>query len=118
LRTTPVFLAHERYPASTLLRSGPPPDAVSIFSASQFEPLVPFPVTSPHRFVPYKSLVELRAAYMLGQSQDIPQVDPGERVTPEGINMIVEKALNARIGIIAVCDNTGLGVMAPIKNLT
>jgi hypothetical protein len=25
--------------------------------------------------------------------------------------MILEKALNARIGIIARCDNTGLGVM-------
>jgi len=26
--------------------------------------------------------------------------------------MILDKTLNARIGIIAVCDNTGLGVMS------
>jgi glycosyltransferase involved in cell wall biosynthesis len=38
----------------------------------------------------------------------------------EAMNMILDKALNARIGIIARCDNTGLGVMTVdfFRNLT
>src|SRR5262245_62187547 len=39
----------------------------------------------PGSHVPYKSQIELRAAYMpdaLGQSQDIPQANPGRRVNP------------------------------------
>ena len=46
-----------------LLRSGPPLPGASVLSASRFESLVPWH----HRLgshVPYKSLVELRAAYM------------------------------------------------------
>jgi hypothetical protein len=52
-------------PASLLLRSSPPLAGASVLSASRFEPLVPFPWH--HRLgsrVPYKSPVELRAAYM------------------------------------------------------
>jgi len=33
-----------------LLRSGPPLDGALVLSASRFEPLVPFPFASPHRF--------------------------------------------------------------------
>jgi hypothetical protein len=48
-----------------LLRSSPPLDGALVLSASRFWPLAPFPLH--HRLgshVPYKSLVELRAAYM------------------------------------------------------
>src|SRR6516162_10411530 len=52
-------------PASSLLRSSPPLADASVLSASRFQPLVPYPW---HRrlgsHVPYKSPVELRAAYM------------------------------------------------------
>src|SRR5258705_6507569 len=37
-------------PASSLLRSSPPLSGASVLSASQLEPLVPFPFASPARF--------------------------------------------------------------------
>jgi hypothetical protein len=50
--------------ASSLLRGSPPLSGASVLSASRLEPLAPFPC---HRrqgsHVPYRSLIELRAAY-------------------------------------------------------
>jgi hypothetical protein len=52
-------------PASSLLRSSPPLPGASVLSASQLEPLAPFPLASPIRFSrSVQELVELRAAYM------------------------------------------------------
>jgi hypothetical protein len=73
-------------PASSLLRSSPPLPGASVLSASRLTPLAPFPW---HRragsHVPYKSLIELRAAYMPDVARavsGIPRADPGGRVTP------------------------------------
>jgi len=41
---------HGRYPASPLIRSSPPLTGASVLSTSRFEPLVPFPLSSPIRF--------------------------------------------------------------------
>src|ERR1700724_2303611 len=58
-------LLHGHYPASSLLRGSPPLSGASVLSASRLEPLVPFPWhRRPGSHVPYKSQIELRAAYM------------------------------------------------------
>ena len=72
--------------ASTLLRSSPPLMAHRYFQPRGWRRLCLFPW---HRHVgshvPYKSLVELRAAYMPDVARavsGIPRADPGGRVTP------------------------------------
>src|SRR5215217_1799018 len=75
-------------PASSLLRSSPPPVGASVFRPRGWRRLCLFPW---HRrlgsHVPYKSLVELRAAYMPDAARavsvsGISRADPGGRVTP------------------------------------
>src|SRR6201982_2166947 len=72
--------------ASSLLRSSPPLSGASVLSASQLEPLVPFPS---HRrqgsHGPYGSLVEVRGAYMPDAARTVsgtPRAHPGGRVIP------------------------------------
>src|SRR6266566_7924206 len=43
-------LRSQAYPASSLLRGGPPLSGASVLSASRLEPLVLFPLASPARF--------------------------------------------------------------------
>ena len=62
--TRPLSL-HGHYPASSLLRGSPPLSGASVLSASRLQPLAPFPWHHrPGSHVPYKSLFEVRAAYM------------------------------------------------------
>src|SRR6202165_1537986 len=61
----PLPSLHGHYPASSLLRGSPPLSGASVLSASRLEPLAPFPWhRRPGSHVPYKSQIELRAAYM------------------------------------------------------
>ena len=80
LRSTSITLA------SALLRSSPPLTGASVLSALRLAPLVPFPW---HRrvgsHVPYKSLVELRAAYTPDAARavsGVPQANPEGWVSP------------------------------------
>jgi len=77
---------HGHCPASSLLRGSPPLSGASVLSASRLEPLAPFPWhRRPGSHVPYKSQIELRAAYMPDAAwavSGIPQTYPGRRVNP------------------------------------
>jgi hypothetical protein len=73
--------------SATLLRSSPPLAGASVLSASRLEPLVPFPLSIAVEVLTFRARAWLRFApptcrTPLGQSQGIPQADPGGRVSP------------------------------------
>src|SRR5262245_16410397 len=68
---------------SSQLRSGPPLSGASVLSALRLEPLA-FSLAIAGSDVPYRSLIELRAAYTPdGQDQGIPRARPGRQVSPQ-----------------------------------
>jgi len=75
-----------------LLRSSPPLDGASVLSASRFEPLVPFPFASPHRFSrsiqePGGASRRLHAGCRSGRLQGSPELIP-EEVPPPGFDIV------------------------------
>ena len=72
--------------ASTLLRGSPPSPAHRYFQPRGWSRLHLFPWhRRPGSQVPYKSPIELRAAYMPDAAwavSGVPQADPGGRVSP------------------------------------
>jgi hypothetical protein len=74
-------------PASSLLQGSPPLSGASVLSASRLEPLVLFPLGIAGQVLTFRTRARLSFApppcrMPLGQSQDIPQADPGGMATP------------------------------------
>ena len=80
-------LLHGHYPASSLLRGSPPLSGASVLSASRLEPACGFSLGIAGQVLTFHTRARLSFApppcrMPLGQSQCIPQADPGRRVNP------------------------------------